>query len=68
MRERERGRQSKKETLNCRGQTDGYRRGMGEMVKQVMGIKKPACHDELRVMYGTVGPLYCTPETKITLC
>ena len=32
-----------------------------------MGIKECTCHDEHRVMCGSVESLDCTPETNITL-
>ena len=32
-----------------------------------MGIKEHTYGDEHRVLYGSVGSLYCTPETNITL-
>ena len=60
-----RERQTKKQTLNCREQTDGYQRG-SRWGKQVMEIKQYT-YDECRVMYRIDESLYCTPETNITV-
>jgi len=48
-------RQTEKQTLNYRGQTDGHQRGGGGGVgEQVMGMKEGTC-DEHQVLYGSVG-------------
>ena len=63
-----RKRQTKKQTLNCKEQTDGYQRGgeWGGMSKKVIGIKEGTC-DEHRMLHGSVKLLYCTPEASIVL-
>ena len=41
---------------------------MGEWMGEIGdGIKECTCQDEHQVMYGSVGSLYCTPETNETL-
>ena len=50
--ERERERQTKKQTPNYREQTDGYQREEGGgWVKQMMVIKQCACDDKHWVLY-----------------
>ena len=60
--QKERERQTKKQTFNYRKQTDGYQRGgRGRKgVKNVMGIKEYTC-DEHQVLYEVL--ISCTPET-----
>ena len=62
-------RQTKKQTLNYREQTDGYQSGggQGNGLNKVMEIKECTCCDEHWVMYGSVESLYYTPESNITL-
>lgn len=67
--ERERERETKKQTLNkeqsdgTRGEVDG---GCVKTGKQVLGIEEYTC-DEHRVMYGIVESVYYTLETNITI-
>ena len=63
-----RERQTKKQTLNYREQSDGYQRG-GQWGRRnwVMGMKEGTCPHEQWVIYGSVESLYCTPKTNITL-
>ena len=57
--EKKRERQTKKQTLNYREQTDGYQlMATDGGMKQVMGIKEFTCHDEHWVIYGSVEVLY----------
>ena len=67
-RDRQRQKQTKKQILNYREQTDGCQKegGWGGWVKQVIGIKEDTC-DEHQVMYGSVESLYCIPEINLTL-
>ena len=62
-------RQTKKQTVHYREQTDGYhsRGRVGGWVKQMLEIKEYTCCDKHWVMYGTVESPYCRPETNITL-
>ena len=64
---KERERQTKKQTLNYREQTDGYQGRVDvEWVKQVMEIEE-CTYDEHQVLYGSFESLYYTPETKMML-
>ena len=61
-------RQTTKQTLDCREQTDDYQKGgwwVGESVKYVMEIKEYTCNEH-QVLYGGVESIYCTLETNIT--
>ena len=65
--EQRKKRQTKKQTLNYRAQTNSYQRGGGgEWVKQEMGMKE-GTFDEHQVTYGSAESLYCAPESNITL-
>lgn len=65
---KKRGMQTKKKTLNYRDQNNGYQRGGGGgLWGRGGGDQESTDHDEHRVTYRIVEPLYCTPETDITL-
>lgn len=46
---------------------NGYQKGGGGWVKQVMGIKECTCPEEHQVLCGSAESLYCTHETNIIL-
>ena len=67
MQREKRERETKKQILNYREQSDGCQRGGGQEGGRNRCWDEGTCHDEHRVMYGSVESLYCTPETNITL-
>ena len=62
-------RQTKKQTLNYREQTEGSWRGggWGGWIKQVTEIQEGTC-DEHQVLYVSDKSLNSIPETNIALC
>ena len=64
-RKQNKGRGEETNGLLTRKQTEEFHSEVREWVKQLLGIKK-CTWDEHQVMRGSV-PLYCTPETNITL-
>ena len=63
-----RERQTGKQTLNYREQTEGCWRGGGQgMGQKLMSIKEGTCYDEYWVLYVSDESLYFPPETNTTL-
>jgi len=66
---REKERQTKKQTLNYREQTNSCQRGGegGKWIGWMMGFKKYPCCGEHWGLYVSVETLNCTAETNIIL-
>ena len=61
---KKREKKTKKQTLHCRKQTDGYQRGGGG--DPGLGTKEGTWHDEHLVTYGSADSLNYRCETDIT--